>query len=141
MITVTKETLRQLLEQCIVMAMQEAQKQVAELLLVSLYLGLEAFGQRGKELSLDEVMFFLYRNGTFPRVVDVAVKGMKDERTLIWIRPSDHPYVGDFSQTYMPEEMGLFKSIGLMVPYTIWERPRPLSVQDLKEAGEMWLKY
>jgi hypothetical protein len=74
MSTVTKEALQQLLENCITTAVNEAQKEIADPLPAQLYLGLGAFGQQGKELSLDEVLSFLYRDGTFPRIVDIAVK-------------------------------------------------------------------
>ncbi len=67
---VTEETIRQLLEQCITTTVKEAQQQVSETLPTPLYVGLEAFGQHGKELSLDEVIPFLYRDGTFP--IDVV---------------------------------------------------------------------
>lgn len=137
--TVTKEALQQLLEQCMVITVEEVQKQIAEPLPTHLYVGLEAFGQQGKELSLDEVLSFLYRDGTFPRIIDVAVRGIRKGRTFIWIRPSGHIYVSDFAQTWNhPVGMGPFKNIGLMLPSAIWERPRPLSAQDLEEAGEKW---
>jgi hypothetical protein len=137
--TVTKEVLRQLLETSISRAVNEAQREIDEPLPIDYYLVLEAFGQQGKELSLDEVLSFLFRNGTFPRIVDVAIRGIKDGRTLIWIRPSGHAYVGDFAQTWnAPVGMGPFKCIGLMLPQLIWQRPRPLSLQDLREAGENW---
>ncbi len=137
--TVTEETIRQLLDQCIVVALKEAQQEVSESLPTLLYVGLAAFGQHGKELSLDEVIPFLYRDGTFPKVVDVAVRGIKDERTFIWIRPSGHKYVSELSQTWnTPAGRGPFKSVGLMMPALIWDRSRPFSLQDLKEAGEKW---
>jgi hypothetical protein len=136
---ITKEALKQLLEQCIAIALDDAQKRVSDPLPTQIYPGLEAFGQHGKELSLDEVLSFLYQDGTFPRIVDVAVRGIKDERTFIWIRPSGHAYVSDFAQTWnIPEGMGPFKSIGLMLPSLIWKRPEPFSLQDLKESGEKW---
>jgi hypothetical protein len=137
--TVTEETIRQLLEQCIATTVTEVQQQVSEPLPTLLYVGLDAFGQHGKELSLDEVIPFLYRDGTFPKVVDIAVCGIKDERTFIWIRPSGHEYVHDFSQTWnTPSGRGPFKSIGLMMPGLIWKRSKPFSLEDLKEAGEKW---
>jgi hypothetical protein len=140
MSTVTEATLRQLLEKGIAAAIEEAQKEVADPLPVHRYLGLEAFGQRGKELSFDEVMSFLYRNGTFPKVVNICIRGIRDERAFVWIRPSGHAYVSDFSQTLnRPAGMGPFSSGGLLLPGTIWgKRPRPFSLQDLKEAGEIW---
>jgi hypothetical protein len=136
---VTEETIRQLLEQCITTAVEEARQQVSEPLPTQFYVGLEAFGQHRKELSLDEVIPFLYRDGTFPRVVDIAVRGIRDGRTFIWIRPSGHKYVNDFSQTWnTPVGMGPFKSVGLMLPTFIWRRSKPFSPQDLKEAGGKW---
>jgi hypothetical protein len=139
MSTVTKEVLQQLLEKGIALAVGEAQKEIADPLPTQVYLGLGAFAQQGKELSLDEVLSFLYREGTFPRIVDLAVRGIKDGRTFIWIRPSGHAYVDDFAQTWnTPVGMGPFKSIGLMLPEFLWQRSRPLSTQDLKEAGEKW---
>jgi hypothetical protein len=139
MSTVTEATLRQLLEKGISAAIEEAQKEVADSLPVHWYLGLEAFGQRGKELSFDEIMSFLCRDGTFPRVVDICIRGIREDRTFVWIRPSGHAYVSDFSQTLnRPAGMGPFHSGGLLLPGTMWERPRPFSLQDLKEAGEKW---
>ena len=136
---VNEETIRQLLEQCIATTVKEVQQQVSEPLPTLLYMGLGAFGQHGKELSLDEIIPFLYRDGTFPRVVDIAVHGIKDERTFIWIRPSGHEYVNDFSQTWnRPPGMGPFNNIGLMMPYSIWKRSKPFSLEDLKEAWEKW---
>jgi len=139
MSTVTEATLRELLEKSISTAIEEAQKEVVNPLPVDKYLGLEAFGQCGKELSFDEVMSFLYRDGTFPRVADIYIRGIRDEHTFVWIRPSGHAYVSDFSQTLnRPAGMGPFNSGGLMLPGAKWERPRPFSLQDLKEAEEKW---
>jgi hypothetical protein len=134
---ITKEIIQHLLEKCIRATLENVQRQVSDSLPEQLYLTLEAFGQHEKKLSLDEVMFFLYRDGTFPRIVDIAVRGIKNEHTWVWIRPSGHSYVSDFTQTWnTPEGMGPFKSLGLMLPSEVWRRSRPLSIQDLREAGE-----
>lgn len=139
MAAVTEETVRKLFEQCIKTAIEEAQQQISEPLPTRFYLGFEAFGQHGKELSIDEVISFLYRDGAFPRIVDIAVRGIRDGRTFIWIRPSSHQYVKDFSQTWnTPPGMGPFKCVGLMLPTFIQQRSTPFSLQDLKEAGEQW---
>jgi hypothetical protein len=67
------------------------------------------------------------------------VFGIKNERTFIWIRPSGHEYINDFSQTWnTPPGMGPFKSVGLMLPASIWNRSKPCSLEDLKEAGKKW---
>jgi hypothetical protein len=134
--TMTKEAFTELFQKCIAMALEEAQKQVADLLPTELYLGLEAFGQRGKALSLEEVLSFLYRDGTFPRIIDIAVRGIREGRTFIWICPSGHTYVSDFAQTWnTPVGMGPFKRI---VPGFLWQSSGLVSTQKLKEEGEKW---
>ncbi len=134
--TVTKEAFAELFQQCIAMALEETQKQVADPLPKELYLGLEAFGQHGKALSMEEVLSLLYRDGTFPRIVDIAVRGIREERTFIWIRPSGHAYVKDFTQTWnTPVGMGPFKRI---VSGFLWQRSGLVSTQELKEEGEKW---
>lgn len=130
--TLTKEIFRDLLLECIRITTDTAQKDVAEPLPEKLSLELAAFGQAGKITTLDEVLSFLYVQGTFPRIVDVAVKGVTKDATLIWIRPSAHPYVSDIRETWnQPPGMGPFKSIGLMLPKSLWDRPRPFSLREL----------
>jgi hypothetical protein len=60
MSTATEKMIRQLLEQCMAAAVKEAQQQVSEPLPTQFYVGLDAFGQHGKELSVSEVIPFLY---------------------------------------------------------------------------------
>src|SRR5215470_7879922 len=128
MTTMTYETCRHLLEQCIHVTVEAAQNDLSEPLPPKLCFELGAFGQSGKEISLDEAMQFLYVNGTFPRVVDIAVRGIIDDCTLVWLRPSGHHYVSKLEETWNnPPEMGPFKSVGLMLPHEVWNRPRPLS--------------
>lgn len=134
--TVTKEAFAGLFQQGIALALKETQKQVADPLPKELYLGLEAFGQRGKALSMEEVLSFLSRDGTFPRVVDIAVRGIREGRTFIWIRPSGHAYVNDFTHTWnTPVGMDPFKRV---VSRFLWQRSALVSTQELKEEGEKW---
>ena len=134
---ITYEALRLLLEKGITTTLVEAQKEVSYTLPQQIYITLGAFRQDDRDLSIEEVMQFLFQEGAFPRVVDIAVRGIKNGRTLIWIRPSDHPYVTTLVETWnTPPGMGPFKSLGLMLPYSIWKRPRPLSYQDMLEAGK-----
>lgn len=134
--TLTQETFRDLLLECIRITMDTAQKDIADSLPEKLSLELAAFGQVGKITALDEVLSFLYVQGTFPRVIDVAVKGITKDATLIWIRPSAHPYVNDIRETWnQPPGTGPFKSIGLMLPKSIWDRPRPLSLHELERKN------
>ena len=129
----TKEAFRDLLLKCIRITIETAQKDIADSLPEQWSLELAAFGQAGKITSLEEALAFLYVQGTFPRIVDVAVKGVTKDTTHIWVRPSGHPYVSDIKETWnQPPGMGPFKSIGLMLPKSIWDRPRPLSVHELE---------
>ena len=129
----TREAFRLLLEQAIQQSMDLAQQQVSEPLPKALRL--ELAGSHHRSLSLEEVISGLYRDGTFPRIVDVFVQGIADEQTLIFLRPSGHPATNDLALTWnQPAGMGPFKSQGLLLPVPIFQRPRPLSRQDLEEA-------
>lgn len=134
--TITSETLRELLKKCINTTIENVQKEISDPLPRTLYLELAAFGRSGKEASLEEVMSYLYIDGTFPQVVDIGIKGISKGSTLIRIRPSSHTYVREISDTWnQPPGMGPFKSIGLILPKVIWDRPRPLTRQDLEDAA------
>ena len=133
---ITYETLHDLLNKAIDATMEIAQKEISDPLPGQLYLDLAAFGRSGKESSLEEVMSLLYVNGKFPRVVDIGIKGITKGTTIIWIRPSGHSYVSNIAETWnQPPGMGPFKSIGLLLPKFIWDRPRPLTRRDLEEAA------
>lgn len=131
--TITFETLRELLTKCINTTIENVQKEISDPLPRTLYIELAAFGRSGKETSLEEVMSYLYIDGKFPQVVDIGIKGIAKESTIIWIRPSSHTYVSEISDTWnQPVGMGPFKSIGLILPNFIWNRPRPLTRHDLE---------
>ena len=132
----TKEAFRDLLLKCIRTAIERAQKDIADPLPEQWSLELAAFGQAGKITPLEEVLSFLHVHGTFPRIVDVGVRGVTKDTTLIWIRPSAHPYISDMQETWNPPPgTGPFKSIGLMLPKSLWDRPRPLSLHELERAS------
>ena len=131
----TREAFRLLLEQAIRHSMDLAQQQVADPLPSATRLELALAGYSGRTLSLEEVVSVLYREDTFPRIVDVFVQGIADEQTLIFLRPSGHSSTNDLAQTWnQPAGMGPFKSLGLGIPTSISRGPRPLSRQDLEEA-------
>ena len=137
MLIITKEFLSEIFEKCVISTIQDAQQQVADVLPNRLIFRLQAFDQDKNKFSLNEIMPFLFRDKAFPRIVDIAVRGIVDHHTLIWIRPSGHDFVRDFSQTWnTPAGMGPFKSLGLMLPNEIWKRQRPYSFQDLIDAGK-----
>ncbi len=134
--TIPYETLRELLMKCISATIEKVQEEISDPLPHTHYLELAAFGRSGKATSLEEVMSYLYPDGTFPQVVDIGIKGIAKGSTIIWIRPSSHPYVSEISDTWnQPAGMGPFKSIGLILPKNIWDRPRPLTRHDLEDAA------
>ena len=117
-------------------AIDDAQHYISDPLPGQVCFELANFGQSRKTLSFDEIVPFLYKDGYFPQIVDIAVKGIRNEQTLIWVRASDHPFVRDLAQTWnTPPGMGPFKSIGLLFPYDLWKHPRTISVQELKEMS------
>lgn len=131
----TREAFRLLLQQAIHDSMNLAQQEVADPLPPTTQLELALAGYSDRTLSLEEVVSALYRDGAFPRIVDVFVQGIAGEQTLIFLRPSGHAPTNDLAQTWnQPAGMGPFKSLGLMLPTSIARRPRPLSREDLEEA-------
>jgi hypothetical protein len=133
---ITFETLCELLKRCINSTIDDVQEEIPDPLPRTLYLELAAFDRSGKDTSFEEVMSLLYIDGTFPQVVDIGVKGITKGSTIIWIRPSSHTYVSNISDTWnQPPGMGPFKSIGLILPKMIWDRPRSLSRHDLEDAA------
>ncbi len=139
--TLTEDEFRALFLRAIDDTIDVAQAEVAEPLPRAVRFVLDAFGRGRDESSLEEVLALLYRDGTFPRVVDVFVRGVASERTIIKVSPSGHAYVSDVAQTWNnPPGMGPFKSLGFTARDSIYHRPRPLSRQDLEEAAPAWAK-
>lgn len=135
----TQQQFTQLLLGAAHLSIDLAQIQVSDPLPQEVCWELSAYGLAGKESSMDEIVAMLYRDGSFPAVVDVAVKGVHDTCTVIGLVPSGHGFVNDIGATWnTPTGMGPFKSIGLMLPYPIWQRQRPLTLIDLREAVSKW---
>ncbi len=133
---VTQEDFFQLLKDGIRDAIQLAQKDCAFSLPQDISFELANYDQYRKEKTFDEIVTFLYKDGTFPRIIDVAVRGINDGKTLIWLRASGHEWVRDIAQTWnSPAGRGPFKSLGLLLPSLIWQRPRPFSIEDMEESG------
>lgn len=139
MASLTQEAFEHLLVQAAYISIDVAQAQVVGALPQKIRWELLGFERSGKESSLDEIVAILYRNGAFPVIVDVFVAGVLDAFTLIRLVVSGHELVDDIAKTWnTPVGMGPFKSLGLMLPNPIWQRPRPLSLDDLREAAAGW---
>lgn len=139
MATITREEFEKLLVLAAHMSIKVAQEQVAGSLPHTIRWELTGFERSGKESTLEQIVEILYQNGRFPVVVDVFVTGMIDAFTIVRVRPSGHHFVDDITETWnTPVGMGPFKPLGLILPARIWYRPRPLSLDDLREAVEGW---
>jgi hypothetical protein len=137
--TFTREEFRVLLLQAVERTRSLAEQDVVEPLPPDTLLVLSAFGQGRRALSVDEVLAYLYKDGTFPRVVVVGLWGVVDGRTLVAVLPSGHPYTHDRALTWnQPPEMGPFNCVGLMLRGAVWKRPRPLTRQDLEDSAASW---
>lgn len=139
MATISREEFERLLVQAAHMSIEVAQEQVNGTLPDKLRWELTGFGRSGKESSLEQIVEILYRSGHFPVIIDVFVTGVIDAFTIIRARPSGHHFVDDITKTWnTPVGMGPFKTLGLILPGRIWYRPRPLSLDDLREAVAGW---
>ena len=137
--TFTHDEFRVLLLQAVERTRRLAERDLAEPLPPDTLLVLSAFGQGRRTLAVDEVLAYLFRDGTFPRVVVVGLWGMVDGQALVALLPSGHPYTHDRALTWnQPPELGPFNCVGLMLRGTVWERPRPLTRQDLEDSAAAW---
>ncbi len=100
---------------------------------------LDAFGQGRRASTEEEIANTLYKDGYFPRVVVVGIRGIVDGKTLVVFAPSGHKYVNDLSLTWDERSgLGPFNPVGLMVRGFVAKRPRPLTLKDLEESAEFW---
>jgi hypothetical protein len=113
---VSRQELRQMLHEAIEASVQIAQVEMAEQLPRDVALELGALGQAGKESALDSILHHLYRDGSFPKVVNVAVRGVGQGKTVIWLGPSGDRFVRELSEAWSdPHGTGPFKPVGLML--------------------------
>lgn len=141
MAEVTSEMFLDMLKRTINLSREMAQRDVVEPLPTEYVLELGGLGQSGKEISLEEAVSHLYQGGRFPRIINVAVKGVARGMTIIWLGPSGHSGVSTLEETSnTPEGTGPFKRVGLMLRPSIWDRPRPLTRRDLEEAAPDWAR-
>ncbi len=139
MATYTPNEFRALLLQAVEQTRAVAQREMAEPLPRDTLLVLDAFEQGHRASFVEEVLAWLYRDGAFPRVVVLGVRGIVDGTTLVAVIPSGHAYVHDRAlMLNHPPEMGPFNCVGLMLRAEVWQRPRPLTRHDLEYAAAPW---
>lgn len=139
MATISREEFERLLVKAANMSIEVAQEQVNGSIPHEIRWELTGSERSGKESSLEQIVEVLYRSGHIPVIVDVFVTGVVDAFTIIRVRPSGHHFVDDILQTWnTPVGMGPFKPQGLILSGQIAVRPRPLSLEDLREAVEGW---
>lgn len=135
--TLTREEFRRLLMVGIERAVANAQREVKEPLPDAQCLDPSWRRPDDAYWALDDIVDTLYVDGHFPRVTDLAVSGVWEDCTIIWIRPSGHAHTRDLAETWdRPPGMGPFcVSDGVMLPVFIFDRPRPRSLADLRDAA------
>ena len=137
--TYTRNEFRALLRKAIEQTRAVAQSEVTESLPKANVLVLDAFEQGHRASSVNEIPAWLYRDGTFPRVVVVGVRAIVDGKTLVGVAPSGHTYVRERALTWNhPPELGPFNCVGLTLSSGVWQRPRPLTLRDLADAAAQW---
>ncbi len=136
MASLTREELQDRLLRCIEDAIALIQGDVANPIPRFYRFELQGFGRAGMESWLDDVLNYLYRDSAFPVVVDVAVSGVAEGATFVWIRPSGHPFVTEINGTFFqPLETAPFKPVAF-----VWDAPRPLSLRDLEAHVPAWAR-
>jgi hypothetical protein len=118
--TYTRDELHALLFKAIDHTRSMAQADVAEALPTENLLVLDGFLHGLHESSVEDILNWLYRDGTFPRLVVVSVNGIVDGKTNVRIAPSGHHYVRDRALTWNePPDPGPFHCGGLMMSRAI----------------------
>jgi hypothetical protein len=136
--TFTRDEFQALLLKAVECTRSRADRDLAEPLPPATLLVLDAFGQWHRASSVDEVLTYLYTDGTFPLVIVVGLWAV-DGQALVALLPSGDRYTNDRALTLnQPPAMGPFNCVGLMLRGTVWERPRPLTPQDLVESAASW---
>lgn len=94
-----------------------------------------------RESTMEEITSRLFQGGRFPRIIDVGVEGVAQGCTIIWVCPSGHEYVTELEERPVEEHrFGPFQAVGLVLPYLISLRARPLQRADMEEAAPKWAK-
>lgn len=79
----------------------------------------------------------LTSEGLFPPIVDLAVRGILEDKPLVvWIR-SGHPDVCDLEDTWN-DGFGPFKPMGLMIPSHFGNGKSLLSRDKMEAIGQAW---
>jgi len=129
------EDLRKLFEEAVERTLIMAQELVEEELPINFSFLLASSTEANRLEDIEGILTTLYQSGAFPRIVDLSVCGIRENETVLWVRPSAHPLTSDLEQTWnQPPGAGPFKALGLSLPTYLWERERPFNLSDLKEA-------
>jgi hypothetical protein len=109
----TKDEFRELYLQALNVAADSAEEALAQPIPRSFLIELHGIGGSGSErlLTVEEALDALYLgNDRFYRIIDVAVKKLLPNNSVIFVRPSGHP-PDKFEKTWYPGGKGPFKQI------------------------------
>ena len=132
---VSMEMFRNIFKEGVRHTLMKAQELLGENLPDKIVYVLADSSKIGKFIGSEEILSQLYHSGSFPRIVDLAVCGIHDGETVVWVRPSAHPLTTQLKETWnQPKGSGPFKAAGLMLPSYLWGKGPPFSLSDLEEA-------
>jgi hypothetical protein len=129
----SREQFQTLLDVAIERTVAVAQRDLGESLPTARRYRLLSFGLGDEDLSFDDVADLLHFDDTFPPIIDVYVRGIAGDATLLWLIVPGYPWTSELEQTWNdPPGSGAFKSNGLMLPFSTWSRPHPFRLHDLQ---------
>ena len=131
---VSHQELFELAEKAVSESLKHAEKQVGYELPESTVHGLFVENFLGETYQLDEIVSLLTNNDSFPRVVDIAVRGLSDQGTFMLWLPTGHPE-SSYIDVDSNHGLGPFKPVGIMSPLANC-RPNP---DQLKEQYSNWI--
>ncbi len=133
--SMSREGFRDLFLKCVKAAICAAQGDVCEDLPGEVVFLLSTGKNSRQEESLDSILAKLYGTRGFSPLIDVAVIGVKNLSTVVWVRPSDLPLTKEMGRTWdQPSGTGPFKAIGLLLPAFISEKGGPFLLADLTDG-------
>ena len=107
----TKNEFRALFLRALDVAADNAERKLAELIPHAFLIELHAPGIPGSIVRVDDALDSIYLGSDrFYRIIDVAVRKLLPEHTVIFVRASGHAPAG-FDQTWNASDLGPFKQM------------------------------
>ena len=109
--SVTKNEFRELFLRALSSAADNAEEKLGKPIPRSFVIELHAPSCPGRTVSVDQALDQIYlRSDRFHRIIDVAIKELRPEQAVAFVRVSGHP-PAEFSETWDSSALGPFKQI------------------------------